>query len=134
MSSSSYSEAPEGVGWVVFASILLTLAGIWNFFDGILAITSSHVYVGATHFVFSDLKTWGWIVMILGVLQLMAAAALVRGSDVAKWFAIFIAVVNALGQLGFVSANPFWSLSMFVIDLLIIYGLAVYGGAKLKMM
>ena len=66
-----YAE-PAGVGWVVFASILLFIAGIWNFIDGILAIGSSHVYVGGAHFVFSDLKTWGWIVMILGITQLAA--------------------------------------------------------------
>ena len=74
-------RGPAGAGWVVFASILLFIAGIWNFIDGILAIGSSHVYVGGAHFVFSDLNTWGWIVMLLGITQLAAGVAVVSGSE-----------------------------------------------------
>ena len=126
-----YAE-PAGVGWVVFASILLFIAGIWNFIDGILAIGSSHVYVGGAHFVFSDLKTWGWIVMILGITQLAAGSAVVSGANWARWFGIAVAGLNSIGQLMFLSAYPFWALAMFTVDMLIIYGLAVYGGPRLR--
>jgi hypothetical protein len=125
-------DAAEGVGWVVFASVLLFIAGIWNFIDGILAISSSHVYTANAHYVFSDLKTWGWIVMLLGISQLAAGSAVVSGSELARWFAIAVAGVNAIGQLAFLPAYPFWALSMFTVDLLIIYGLAVYGGSRLR--
>lgn len=120
---------PEGAGWVVFASVLLFIAGIWNFIDGILAIGSSHVYVGGAHFVFSDLKTWGWIVLLLGVVQLCAGAGLLSGSTWAVWFAIAVTVVNAIGQLMFVPAYPFWALSMFTLDIFIIFGLATYSSS-----
>ena len=126
-----YAE-PAGAGWVVFASVLLFIAGIWNFIDGILAIGSSHVYVGDAHFVFSDLKTWGWIVMLLGITQLAAGAAVVSGSEWARWFGITVAGINSIGQLMFLPAYPFWALSMFTVDMLIIYGLAVYGGSRLR--
>ena len=122
----------KGVGWIVFAAILLFLAGTWNFIDGILAVSSSHVYVAGAHFVFSDLKTWGWIVLLLGISQLAAGSAVVGGSEVARWFAIAVAGVNSIGQLMFLPAYPFWALSMFTVDMLIIYGLAVYGGSKLR--
>jgi len=123
---------PEGAGWVVFASVLLFIAGIWNFIDGILAIGSSHVYVGGAHFVFSDLKTWGWIVMILGITQLAAGSAVVSGANWARWFGIAVAGLNSIGQLMFLPAYPFWALAMFTVDMLIIYGLAVYGGPRLR--
>ena len=126
------SDAAEGVGWVVFASILLFIAGTWNFIDGILAISSSHVYTTTAHYVFSDLNTWGWIVMVLGISQLAAGAAVVGGSEMARWFAIAVACVNSIGQLAFLPAYPFWALSMFTVDMLIIYGLAVYGGSRLR--
>ncbi len=90
------------------------------------------MYVGHTTFVFSGLSTWGWIVMILGVLQLLAAFALVGGSELARWFGIAVAGLNAIGQLFFIAAYPWWAISMFTIDLLIIYALAVYGGARLR--
>jgi len=130
-----YAEAiaePAGTGWMMFASVMLFIAGTWNFIDGILAIGSSHVYVGGAHFVFSDLKTWGWIVMLLGITQLAAGAAVVSGSEWARWFGIAVAGVNSIGQLMFLPAYPFWALAMFTLDMLIIFALAVYGGGRLR--
>jgi hypothetical protein len=122
----------EGGGWIVFAASLLGLAGLWNVIQGILAIGDSRVYVGETTFVFSDLNTWGWIILVLGVAQLLAAFAIVGGSEFARWFGIACAGVNAIGQLFFISAYPFWAIAIFAVDILIIYALAVYGGSRLR--
>lgn len=128
MSSAGYDDASvRGAGWVMFAAVLLFLAGIWNFIDGILAISSSHVYTANAHYVFSDLKTWGWIVMILGIIQLAAGAGLLSGSTWARWFAILAAGVNSIGQLMYMPSYPFWAILMFTLDILIIFGLVAYG-------
>jgi hypothetical protein len=127
-----FDESPSGVGWVMFAAILLGLAGIWNSIDGILAISSSRVFVGDETFVFSDLNTWGWIVLILGILQVIAAMTLLAGSEFARWFGIGAAGLNAIGQLLFVPVYPWWAIAMFALDVLIIYALAVYGGNRLR--
>ena len=121
-----------GVGWVGFASVILGLAGLWNFFDGILAISSANVFVNGADYVFSDLKTWGWIVMILGLLQLFAAFALLNGSEWARWFGIAAAGLNAIGQLMYMPSYPGWAILMFSLDILIIYALTVYAGARLR--
>ena len=125
-------DAPAGVGWVMFAAVMLGLAGIWNFLDGILAIGSSRVYAGHQTFVFSDLKTWGWIVMILGIVQCIAALILLAGSEFARWFGIAAAGINAIGQLLFIPAYPLWGIAIFAVDVLIIYALSVYGGRRLR--
>jgi hypothetical protein len=119
-------------GWVTFAAVMLGVAGVWNAIDGILAIADSRVYTGHATLVFSSLNTWGWIVLILGILQLLAAGALVGGSELARWFGISVAGLNAIGQLLFVPVYPWWALAMFTLDILIIYGLAVYAGARLR--
>jgi hypothetical protein len=132
----TYGEVPDyvdrGVGWVTFAAVMLGLAGIWNFVDGILAISSSHVYGANAEFVFSDLKTWGWILLILGILQGVASLAVFSGSEFARWFGIGSAGLNMIGQLMFVPAYPWWAIAMFALDVLIIYALAVYGGHRLQ--
>jgi hypothetical protein len=125
-------DTTEGAGWIIFAVSLLGLAGAWNVIQGILAIADSRVYVGESTFVFSDLNTWGWIVLLLGVAQLLAAFAIVGGSEFGRWFGIACAGVNAIGQLMFLPAYPFWALAIFAIDILIIFALAVYGGRKLR--
>src|SRR5437763_1195747 len=84
----------------------------------IAAVSSAHVFVANANYVFSDLNTWGWIVLCLGVLQGIAAMALFSGSEVARWFGIVCAGLNALGQLAFVPAYPWWALSMFSVDIL----------------
>ena len=125
-------EGIRGGGWILFAASMLGLAGSWNTIQGILAIADSRVYVGEQTFVFSDLKTWGWIVLALGVLQLLAAFAVIGGSTAAQWFGIGVAGLNAIGQLMWLPAFPFWALTMFAVDILIIYALAVYGGSRLR--
>jgi hypothetical protein len=128
----SHTDSPSGVGWVTFAAVLLGLAGVWNSIDGILAIAGSRVYTASSVFVFSNLNTWGWIVLILGIIQLIAAGSLLAGSEFARWFGITAAGLNAIGQLMFVPAYPWWAVAMFALDVLIIYGLAVYAGARLR--
>jgi hypothetical protein len=123
---------PKGGGWLTFAAVMLGLAGTWNFFDGILAITSSHVYTANATYVFSDLNTWGWIVMILGIVEGLAALAILSGSELARWFGIGAAGLNAIGQLMFIPVYPGWGVAMFAVDVFIIYALAVYGGHRLQ--
>ena len=127
-----YDAPAAGAGWLTFTMVMLGLAGAWNVFDGILAISSSRVYAGHQTLIFSDLNTWGWVVALLGVGQVIAAIALLGGSEFARWFGIAVAGLNALGQLMFVPAYPLWAIAMFAVDVLIIYGLAAYGGHRLR--
>jgi hypothetical protein len=129
----AYSEeAPKGTGWVVFSAIVLGIVGVFSFVDGILAISTSKVFTANATYVFSDLHTWGWIVTILGALAIVASLTLLTGSELARWFGIAVASLNAIGQLMFVHPNPWWAVSMFALDILVIYGLAVYAGARLR--
>lgn len=138
MSTSPYAaraeaqETVEGAGWVTFAAVMLGLVGAFNFFDGILALSKSRFYTAEATYVFSDLNTWGWIILVLGAIQLLAAFSLTGGSELARWFAIVAAGINAIGQLMFVPAYPFWAISIFAVDILIIYALTVYGGRRLR--
>ena len=130
--SEDYGEEYKGLGWLTFAGVMLGLAGVWNFFDGILALANSKVYGVNRSYVFSDLRTWGWIVLLLGVVQMLAAFAIFAGSEWARWFGIAVAAVNAIAQLSFVPVYPVWGLLMFSVDVLVIYGLTVYGGKKMQ--
>jgi hypothetical protein len=123
---------PRGESWVMFACLLLGLAGIFNVIDGIVALSRSKFYVADATYAFSDLRTWGWIVLVVGVLEVVAAYTIFAGSQLARWFGIAVAGINALAQLGFAHAYPFWALCMFAADIIVIYALAAYGGSKLR--
>ena len=124
-------EGEVGDGWITFAMVMFGLAGAVNVLDGIVALTRSEFYVGDAMYVFSDLKTWAWIVLILGALQLLSVMAIGKGRTWARWFGIAVAGLNAIGQLAWVPAYPVIALAMFAVDILIIYALTVYGGRTL---
>jgi len=71
----------EGYWMIVFAGMLLGLVGIFNLIDGIAAIASSHIFVANTHYVIGDLRAWGWVALILGVLQVLAAIGVLAGNQ-----------------------------------------------------
>jgi hypothetical protein len=121
-------QEPRGEGWVAFAGVMLLIAGIMNFIGGIAAIDNANFFVGDAQFVISDLETWGWVILITGTVQALAAFGIMAGNQFARWLGVGFASLNALGQLLMIPAFPLWSLAIFGVDLLIIYGLLVYGG------
>jgi hypothetical protein len=127
-----FEEKPAGSGLLVFAMAMMAFAGIWAIFEGIAAIAGSRVFVADALFVFSDLNTWGWVMLGLGALLLLSASTLFTGSQFARWFGITAAGLNAAGHLFFLQAYPFWAICLFAVDVIIIYALAAYAGPRLK--
>jgi len=123
-------EEERGAGWVTFAGVMIMLAGVINLIYGIAAIAESSFYVGNTRFVFSDLKTWGWIVLCIGALQVAAAVGIWARETWARWTGVAVASINAIAQLLFISAYPWLSLAVLAMDLLVIYGLIMHGGRE----
>jgi hypothetical protein len=120
-------DPERAAGWVVFAAILLILAGGLNVLDGIIGLSKSSFYAADARYIFSDLNTWSWIVLAIGVAEVAAGLTVMAGNQLARWFGIGVASLNAVAQLGFVQAYPYWSLAIFALDVLVIYALAVYG-------
>jgi hypothetical protein len=120
----------EGSGWVLFAGIMIVTVGILNLIYGIAAIGDSSFFVAGQKFILSGLNTWGWVMLILGVGQILAAFSIWAGNSFGRWFGIACAMLNAIAALLAIPAYPFWSLVVIGIDILVIYGLAAYGGDK----
>ncbi|HXR31855.1 MAG TPA: hypothetical protein VN752_12020 [Solirubrobacterales bacterium] len=111
-------------GWWVFAGVLLLIAGVLNIIYGIAAIGDAKFFLGEAEFMISGLHTWGWVLLIIGVLELVAAFSLFSGGEFGRWFGIFIASLNAMSALLSIPAYPFWSLAIFALAIIIIYKLA----------
>jgi hypothetical protein len=120
----------QGYGLVLFASILLMIIGFFNLIDGIAAVARSHVFIANAHYVFGDLRTWGWITLILGLLQLLAAVGVLAGNQAARWTAVVLIGLNAIDQMFFLPGYPFWSLMIIAADVFALYGLCVYGSRE----
>jgi hypothetical protein len=120
----------RGAGMVAFASILLAVIGFFNMLYGIAAIAGSHVFTANTHYVFGDLRAWGWVTLILSVLQLVAAGGIVMGNQLARWFAVAVVGINAIEMMFFIPAYPFWALVIIAADIVALWGLCAYGSRE----
>lgn len=118
-------------GMLTFAAVVLGVLGMFNLLDGIAAISRSRVFVGNALYVVGDLNSWGWVMAILGGLQLFAAFGVAVGNQVARWFGVVVVALNAVGQMFFISAYPFWSLMIIVVDVVALYALCAFGGEEL---
>jgi hypothetical protein len=116
---------------VAFAGTMLAMLGTLNVIDGIAAISNSSFYTENARFVFSDLNTFGWIVLILGSVQVLAAYGIWAKTPGVRWFGVIVASLNAIAQMLWMPAYPFWSLMLFTLDILVIYGLIAYGKRSL---
>jgi hypothetical protein len=120
-------EAERGYGWVLFAGTLLLMVGTLNFIEGIAAIGNSHFFANNTHYIAGSLNTWGWVVLIVGIVQWGVGTGVFLKSQFSRWVGVFILGVNSIVQLMMIPAYPFWSLSVFTLDILAIFGLIAYG-------
>ena len=122
----TYQEG-RGYGLIIFASVLLGILGFFNMIYGIAAIAQSHALVANAHYVFGNQRTWGWITLILAVLMLVAACAILLGNQLARWFGVAVIALNAVDQMFFTQAYPFWSLTIIALDVVALYALCRYG-------
>ena len=120
----------RGFGLIVFASILLFVDGFFNMLYGIAAIASSHVFVANAHYVIGDLRAWGWITLIIAVLQLVAGAGVLAGNQLARWFAVAVVGISAIEMMFFLPAYPLWALAIIAVDVVALYGLCAYGSRE----
>lgn len=124
------AEAPKGAGWILFAGVMIAIVGVMNTVGGIAAIDSANFFTADARYILSDLNTWGWVLLVLGIAQLIAAFSIWSGGEFGRWIGIGSASLNMIAQLFFIPAYPLWSLAIFSVDILVIYGLVVYGGRQ----
>ena len=119
---------PRGAGWMAFAATMLFIAGVVNVVYGILAIDQSSFFVADERYTLSDLNTWGWIMLVVGVVQLCAGLGVLARNQAARFVGVGIAGLSAIAQLLWLPASPLAALAILAIDVLVMYGLLAYGG------
>ena len=121
----------DGFGWKVFAGIMILIVGALNVFDGLVGLTQKSYVEQFTNGqlpVTNNIKTWSWVVLIIGVVMILAGFLIFSGNMFGRVVGILVAALNLLVQLAYLNHNTFWSFTMILIDILVIYGLAAHGG------
>lgn len=130
MSMSTNANTRTGwVGWVIFAGVVLVIAGLFSAIQGFAALIGPNDYylVAGGSVWLLDVNGWGWWNLIIGTLLVLTAVALFAGQTWARVVAIVLAVLNAVGQLLQIPAQPWWAMIVIAVDILVIYALTVHG-------
>jgi hypothetical protein len=117
----------RGLGRAILAAVFLMIAGVLNIIYGIAGISKSHVFTTNAHYVFGHLRSWGWVTLIIGIIELLAALSLFGGGAFGRWVGIFAGSIAAIGALLEIPAYPLLAIAIFALSLWIIWGLVVYG-------
>ncbi len=118
----------RGTGRVVFAATMLLIVGFLNIIYGIGALDDANIFVNDTRFVLDNLSTLGWVLIILGLIQLTGGFSLMAGNAYGRVIGIIGGSLGAIGALLSIGgAFPWWSLAVFALCVYIVHGIVVYG-------
>jgi hypothetical protein len=118
----------RGTGRATFAGILLLIAGTLNVVYGIGALDSANIFLNDQRFILDDLNTMGWVLIVLGLIQLTGGFSLLAGNTYGRVIGIIGGTLGAIGALFSIGgANPWWSLAIFFLCVWVVYGIVILG-------
>ena len=136
-SPSQYQSAGRGgkatsglaVGFILFAAIMMIMAGVFQAIVGLVAIFENEFYVATRNYLFQfDATTWGWIHLVVGLIVAFAGWGVLSGRTWARVVGITLAVLSAIANFLFIPYYPFWALTVITLDVFVIWALAAHGG------
>jgi len=112
----------------VFSGVFLLVVGTINIIYGIGALDDANIFVNDTRFILDNLNTLGWVLIILGVIQLTGGFSLLSGNTYGRVIGIAAGSLGAIGALLSIGGRyPWWSLGVFFLCIYIVHGIILYG-------
>ncbi len=118
----------RGVGRAGFAAILLLIVGTLNIIYGIGALDSANIFTDDKRYIFTDLNTMGWVLIVVGLIQLTGGVSLMAGNAYGKFIGIVAGSLGAIAALLSIGGSyPWWSLGIFFLSVYVVHGIMIYG-------
>jgi hypothetical protein len=135
MSARTPHEPPPVSGWAVggvaFAATVLTIIGVFQIIDGLVAIFDDDFYVVTANYTFDlDASAWGWVHLPLGILLVGTGWGLFSRAAWAGVTAIMLASLSAILNFFFIPYYPFWSILVIALDIWVIWALTRPGAIE----
>jgi hypothetical protein len=128
MAQYDMTDAPRVSGWTIggitFAGTMLTMIGVFQVIDGLVAIFNDKFFVVTQNYTFDlDVTAWGWVHLILGIVMILTGFSLFGGRTWAAMVAIALATLSAIANFFFIPYYPFWSILVIGLDVWVIWAL-----------
>jgi hypothetical protein len=115
---------------VIGVGVLLIILGLWNVIDGVTALRAGGFVVADAERVGAiDIATWGWVLLAIGVVEVIAGIALFIGARWARVVAVLVAGFNGIVQLAFLAADPVGAILIMVVAAVVVWTIVKHGDA-----
>ena len=111
-----------GSSYSNFAGIFLFVVGLFNILEGVMTLWRKEYFAEAS-VVFADMQTWGWIVLVVGIVQVLAGWLVLSRSAVGRWLGVAIVIVSMMVSFLAIGVYPLWTLIILVVDAIVLWGL-----------
>jgi hypothetical protein len=126
-SSSTGRGYTPGVGWVLFAGVMMVANGILSIFEGAVGVSKDRVYATTPNYTFKfNLTSWGWIHIALGALVAIIGLGVIGGRTWARYCGIFVVALSLFANFMFVPYYPLWAIVVIAIDVFVLWALCAY--------
>lgn len=123
------ARARYGDGWLLFAAVVLIIAGVVRILDGFWAFDKDDEIRSLQALLFDDdLAAYGWLWIIVGILLIVAGFGILSRSQWARWFGIVVAALATISSMQWIYEFPIWSMISTLMAILVLYALTTYGG------
>jgi hypothetical protein len=125
-----YRRHPDiaGIGALAFAGSMVLLLGLLNLFYAISVIAGSKIFITHAAWLVGDARPWGWLMLIVALIQLSAPISIWLGGRWGQWVGILSAASNIVAQAMFISDLPGLAIVLIAVDVMVIHALTAYGG------
>jgi hypothetical protein len=111
-------------GWILFAGTMLLVIGGINLVEGTVALVNQkYVVLVANQLYLVDVTSWGWTMVISGLILAATGLGLLYNQTWARWTGVVVVSLHAVAQVVWLGAYPLWSLSMMALDTVVLYAL-----------
>jgi hypothetical protein len=118
----------RGAGRALLAATLLVIVGTLNIIYGIGALDDANIFTNDKRYILTNLNTMGWVLIVLGVIQLTGGFSLIAGNTYGRVIGIIGGSLGAIGALLSIGqSNPWWSLAIFFLCVYVVVGIFIYG-------
>ena len=111
-------------GWVLFAALVIVVAGMYNLLSGAAAITESESVRVLNEVLYGiNIEVWGWFWLVLGFAQLATAFLLVGRSPFGAFMAIVGASLSAFFTIFLIFVAPLWVITVLALDMAVLWAI-----------
>ncbi|MFD6355954.1 hypothetical protein KHQ06_21155 [Nocardia tengchongensis] len=114
-------------GTTIGAGILLLVIGVLSILQGISAVASDDLLVVGYDYIYKLNTTgWGWIHIVLGIIEVIVAIGLLRGTAWGRTAALVLAALSIVENFLWIPYYPAWSILIIALDVVVIWAISTY--------